>query len=133
MVPPRPPADGDGQVHHLAAQQAGRRLRPRPALPGAGGGPDDHGRPGSPGPGYAAPPVLLGEQVIGVGLDEQLSEHRVHRGLLAVPGLRDDQLRPACPARGVAVSHRADTAAVSSRTPLTWPAAGHRRRLDGYE
>ena len=103
------------------------------ALPGAGGGPDDHGRPGSPGPGHAAPPVLLGEQVIGVGLDEQLSEHRVHRGFLAVPGLRNDQLPPACPARGVAVSHRADTAAVSSRTPMTREAAGHRRPRDGYE
>jgi hypothetical protein len=122
-----------GQVRHLAAQQAGRRSRPRLVLSVAGGGPDDHGRPGSPGPGHAAPPVLLGEQVIGVSLDEQLSEHRVHRGLLAVPGLRNDQLRPACPARGVAVRHRADTAAVSSRTPMTWQAAGHRRQLDGYE
>jgi hypothetical protein len=57
----------------------------------------------------------------------------VHRGLLAVPGLRNDQLPPACPARGVAVSRRADTAAVSSRTLMTWQAAGHRRQLDGYE
>jgi hypothetical protein len=27
-----------------------------------------------------APPVLLGRQVLGVGLDEQLFEHRVHDG-----------------------------------------------------
>jgi len=27
---------------------------------------------------YAAPPVVLGRQVIGVGFDEQLFEHRVH-------------------------------------------------------
>jgi len=44
----------------------------------AGGGPDDHGRASSPGPVYAAPPVVLGRQVIGVGFDEQLFEHRVH-------------------------------------------------------
>jgi hypothetical protein len=85
------------------------------------------------GPGTRGAAGLLGEQVIGVGLDEQLSEHRVPRGLLAIPGLRNDQLPPACPARGVAVSHRADTAAVSSRTPMTREAAGHRRPRDGYE
>jgi hypothetical protein len=54
-------------VRHLAAPQGGRRLRPRRRCPG-----------------HAAPPVLLGEQVIGVGLDEQLPGHRVHRGLLVV-------------------------------------------------
>jgi hypothetical protein len=75
------------------------------------------GRPGSPGPGHAPSPVLLGPQVSGVGLEEQLFEHRVHRGLLTVPGLRDDQLPSACPARGVAVSHQADAAGVTSRTP----------------
>jgi hypothetical protein len=41
-------------------------------------GADDHDRSGSPGPAHAAPPVLLGHQVIGVGLEEQLYEHRVH-------------------------------------------------------
>ena len=45
-------------------------------LPWAGGGPDGHGRPGSPGPVPAAPPIVPGGQVIGV--DEQLFEHRVH-------------------------------------------------------
>jgi hypothetical protein len=54
------------------------RSRPRPLLAVAGGGPDDQGRAGSPGPADAALPVLLGQQVIGVGLDEQLFEHRVH-------------------------------------------------------
>src|SRR5262245_65258118 len=44
----------------------------------AGGGPDGHGRPGSPGPAHTAPPVLFGRQVLGVGVDEQLFEHRVH-------------------------------------------------------
>ena len=53
---------------------AGRRSPPRPVLP-VWNGPDDHG---SPGPGHAAPPILLGRQVIGVGLDKQLFEHRVH-------------------------------------------------------
>jgi hypothetical protein len=41
----------------------------------AGGG---HGQPGSPGPVPAAPPVALGGQVIGIGVDEQFFEHRVH-------------------------------------------------------
>jgi hypothetical protein len=27
---------------------------------------------------YAVPPVFLGQQVIGVGLDKELFEHRVH-------------------------------------------------------
>jgi hypothetical protein len=44
-------------------------------LPVTGGGPHRHGRPG---PARTASPVLLGEQVIGVGFDEQLYEHRVH-------------------------------------------------------
>src|SRR6516225_7767251 len=56
---------------------AGRRSRPRPVLP-VWSGPDDHGWPGSPGPAHAALPILLGRQVIGVGLDKQLFEHRVH-------------------------------------------------------
>src|SRR5262249_39478573 len=43
-----------------------------------GGGPDGHGRPGSKGPARAAPPVLLGRQVISVGLDEPLDKHRGH-------------------------------------------------------
>jgi len=47
-------------------------------LPATGSGPDDHGRPGSPGPARATPPVLLGQQVIGVAVDEQLDKHRVH-------------------------------------------------------
>ena len=54
------------------------RLRPRPVLPVRRGGPDHDGRSGSPGPVCAAPPVLLRHQVIGVGLDEQFFEHRVH-------------------------------------------------------
>ena len=55
----------------------GAGSRPRPALPVTGGS-DDQGRPRPPGPAYAVPPVLLGQQVIGIGLDEQLFEHRVH-------------------------------------------------------
>jgi hypothetical protein len=39
-------------------------------LPVTGGGPHGHGRSASPGPARMAPPVLLGEQVIGVGFDE---------------------------------------------------------------
>jgi hypothetical protein len=34
---------------------------------------------------HAAPPVVLGCQVIGVGVDEQLFEHRVH-GVPPQPG-----------------------------------------------
>ena len=117
---------------HLAAQRAGGRLRPRPVLPSTSGGPDDHGRPGSPAPGHTAPAVLLGQQISGVGLDEQLFEHRVHHGLLVVPGLRNDQLPPACPARGVAATHRADTTAVRSRTPHDLGAAWYCCLLDGY-
>ena len=56
---------------------AGRWSRPRPVPPGWSG-PDDHGWPGSPGPAHAALPILPGRQVIGVGLDKQLFEHRVH-------------------------------------------------------
>src|SRR6516164_297451 len=59
-------------------RQAVHRSRPRRVLPATGGGPDHHGRPGSPGPARAAPPVLLGRQIIGVALDEQLDKHRVH-------------------------------------------------------
>jgi hypothetical protein len=33
-------------------------------------GPDDHGRPGLPGPARAAPLVVFGGQVIGAGVDE---------------------------------------------------------------
>ena len=44
----------------------------------AGAGPYDHDRPGSPRPARAAPPVLLGRQVFGIGLDKQLHKHRVH-------------------------------------------------------
>jgi hypothetical protein len=51
--------------------------RSRP-LPDTGGRPDDHRRPGTPGPARPAPPILREQQVIGVGLDEQLYEHRVH-------------------------------------------------------
>jgi hypothetical protein len=47
-------------------------------LPVSGGGPHGHGQSGSPGPARMAPPVLLGQQIIGVGFDEQLYEHRVH-------------------------------------------------------
>jgi len=64
MVPPRPPADG--RAGTPPGGTAGRSLVT--AAVGAarcGRRPDDHGRPGSPGPGHAAPPVLLGEQVIG--------------------------------------------------------------------
>ena len=57
---------------------SGRRSGPRPVVPVAGGGPDDLGRAGSPGPVYAPPPVVLSGQVIGGGVDEQLFEHRVH-------------------------------------------------------
>ena len=43
------------------------------------GGLHGYGRPIAPGPARAAPlGLLLGQQVIGVGLDEQLHEHRVH-------------------------------------------------------
>ena len=56
---------------------AGRRSRPRP-VPPVWSGPDDHRWPGSPGPPHAAPPILPGRQVIGVGLHKQLFEHRVH-------------------------------------------------------
>jgi hypothetical protein len=38
-----------------------------------------HGRSVAPGPARRAPPGLLrGQQIIGVGLDEQFHEHRVH-------------------------------------------------------
>jgi hypothetical protein len=47
-------------------------------LPVTGGGPHGHGRPGAPGRARPAPPVLLGQQLIGVGFDEQRYEHRVH-------------------------------------------------------
>jgi len=48
-------------------------------LPVTGCVPHGHGRSDSPGPARMAPPrVLLGQDVIGVGLDEQLYEHRVH-------------------------------------------------------
>ena len=92
--PPRPPAaqpcglpdschrlapgDQAASGNRWATTPAGHRSPSRPVLPVTGGGPDGHGRSGSPGPPRAAPPVLLGQQVIGVGLDEQLHEHRVH-------------------------------------------------------
>jgi hypothetical protein len=47
-------------------------------LPVTGGGPHGHGRSESPGPARVAPHVLLGQQVIGVGFDEQLYEYGVH-------------------------------------------------------
>src|SRR3974390_373718 len=48
---------------------AGGPSRPRPVLPGPGGGPDDHGAPRPPGLARAAPPVVFGRQLIGVGVD----------------------------------------------------------------
>jgi hypothetical protein len=51
----------------------------RPEIPITGGGPHDCGRSVAPGPARAAPIVLhLGQQIIGVGLDEQLHERRMH-------------------------------------------------------
>jgi len=49
-------------------------------IPVTGGGPHDYGRPIAPGPACAVPLDLLlfGQQIIGVGLDEQLHEHRMH-------------------------------------------------------
>src|SRR6516165_8466226 len=60
------------------ARQAGRRSAAGLVLLIAGGEPDGHDRPGSPGPAHTAPTVLLGRQVLGVGVDKQLFEHRVH-------------------------------------------------------
>ena len=54
----------------------------RPEIPITGGGPHDHGRPMALGSACAAPlDLLLGQQIIGVGLDEQLHEHRMHDAL----------------------------------------------------
>ena len=51
----------------------------RPEIPITGDGPHDNGRSIAPGPARAAPlDLLLGQQIIGVGLDEQLHEHRMH-------------------------------------------------------
>jgi hypothetical protein len=48
-------------------------------MPVTGGGPQGYGRPIAPGPARAAPPdFLLGQQIVGVGVDEQLHEHRMH-------------------------------------------------------
>ena len=56
------------------------RVTPRPEIPITGGRPHDCGRSIAPGPARAAPLdlLLLGQQIIGVGLDEQLHEHRMH-------------------------------------------------------
>ncbi len=50
----------------------------RPEIPITGGGPNDHGRSIAPGPAHAAPGLLLSQQIIGVGLDEQFHERRMH-------------------------------------------------------
>jgi hypothetical protein len=51
----------------------------RPEIPIRGGGPHDYGRPIALGPERAAPfDLLLGRHIIGVGLNEQLHEHRMH-------------------------------------------------------
>jgi hypothetical protein len=51
----------------------------RPEIPITGGGLYDYGWPIALGPARAAPlDLLLGQQIIGVGLDEQLHEHRMH-------------------------------------------------------
>jgi len=52
-------------------------------IPVTGGGPHKYGRrPIAPGPARAAPlGLLLGQQIIGVGLEEQLHEHRMHDAL----------------------------------------------------
>jgi hypothetical protein len=55
---------------------ADRQRAPRPIT---GGGPHDYGGAIALGPARAAPlGLILGQQVIGVGLDEQFHEHRVH-------------------------------------------------------
>jgi hypothetical protein len=61
-------------------------------IPATGGGPDGYGRPIAPGPAHAAAlGLLLGQQIIGVGLDEQLHEHWMHD---ALPG--PAAVPPAC-------------------------------------
>src|SRR6266705_1827521 len=59
----------------------------RPEIPITGGRPHDDGRPVAPGLARAAAPVLLlGQQIIGVGLDEQLHERRMHDALPVAGG-----------------------------------------------
>ena len=74
-----PDAGDDDRIRRPAGDAAGRSsVTAAIMLPVPGGGPHRHGRSASPGPARTAPPVLLGRRVIGVGLDEQLYEHRVH-------------------------------------------------------
>jgi hypothetical protein len=64
----------------VTAEAAGAYPSPlRPAAPIARDRLDSHGRSIAPGPARRAPPGLFrGQQIIGVGLDEQFHEHRVH-------------------------------------------------------
>src|SRR6266536_1596094 len=61
--------------------------RPLPAIPIAGSGPHDHDRSTASGPAHVTPlGLLLRHQIIRVGLDEQLHEHRLHHVLPLADG-----------------------------------------------
>ena len=63
------------------------------------------------------PLVYCAHAVTVAGLHQIVLKRRVHRGLLAAPGLWNDRLLPACQGVRVTVSHPADTAPVSLPTP----------------
>ncbi len=85
-APEKPCFPGNlGRADGLSAR-CGRRF------PIAGVGPHEYGRPIALGPACAPPlDLLLSQQIIGVGLDEQLHEHRMHDA--PSPGRRRCSLR----------------------------------------
>jgi hypothetical protein len=102
-------------------------------LPVTDGGPHGHGLPGTPGRARPAPPVLLGQQVIGVGFDKQLYEHRMHDVSLlpAAASLADGPLLPSPGIRAVRYGRLKPGTTGTSPRPRTWPAAHGLHRVRG--